>query len=142
MVRKIIVVHKKPQACWLGFTDPDTLCAWVPTLRSATVLSKQADGMPHEIEFELTTGRRYTLAYTYAATDIAKIVRWEPTSDTGDAVRGFARFEPAEHGATQITYELEEGASRTDLERALASADEVLDAFAEWMTDRGPARRP
>lgn len=110
------------------------MCAWVPTLRRATVLSKHHDGMPHEIEFELTTGRRYTLVYSYAATDIAKIVRWEPATDAGDAVRGFARFEPAD-GGTQITYELEDGASRTDLERALASADEVLDAFIEWMTD-------
>ena len=134
MVRKVIVIPRKPQACWRGFTDPETLCTWVPNLRAATVIAIR-EGMPAEIEFELATGTRYTLAYSYASTDVAKIVRWEPRDGADVAVRGFARFEPSDDG-TKITYELEEGPSRSDYERAVASSDEVLDAFQWWMADK------
>lgn len=134
-VRKVIVIPSPPQACWRAFTNPETLRAWIPNLSKATVLSKHPDGMPSEIRFELSTGRTYSLSYGYAGTDIAKIVRWAPLKDQGDAVRGFARFEPCEAG-TQITYELEQGESRSERERLLAGADEVLDAFAHWMADR------
>jgi hypothetical protein len=137
-VRKVIVIPRKPQACWRGFTDPATLCTWVPNLRAATVVSTHRDGLPAEIEFELATGSRYTLGYSYAATDIARIVRWEPRQGADVAVRGFARFEPAD-GGTKVTYELEEGESRSDYERAVASSDEVLDAFSWWMVDKHPA---
>ena len=143
VVRKTIVIPRKPLVCWRGFTDPETLCAWVPGLRSATVLEKQADGLPSLVEFELATGRRYTLSYSYPATDVAKICRWTPIMGAEDAVRGFARFEPSEDGGTRLTYELEHGPSRSDLERAVASADEVLDAFTWWieeLQERPPAR--
>lgn len=140
MVRKVIVVPRKPQACWRAFTDPEALCAWVPNLRTATVISKHLDGMPSEIEFELSTGKSYALAYSYASTDIARIVRWEPSAEAGEAVRGFARFEPCD-GGTRITYELEHGEARSEYERAVASADEVLDAFSEWMADASERTR-
>lgn len=91
--------------------------------------------MPAEIQFEFARSRSYSLAYSYAATGIAKIVRWEPRSNEGDAVRGFARFELCE-GGTQITYELEHGDSRTERERYLGSAEELLDAFAHWIAER------
>ncbi len=129
-----IVIPRKPRACWLAFTQVETLCAWVPGLRSARIVSRTPDAMPSEIEFEFSESRAYTLAYTYDGTDTARIVRWYPRSNPTDAVRGWARFEACD-GGTRLEYELIPGAARTDLERHLDNTDELLEAFARWMTE-------
>lgn len=134
MATRTRTIRRKPQACWRGFTDVDTLCAWVPGLRTARLLARDRNGMPSEVEFEFSESRRYVLAYTYEWSGIARIVRWEPRTAATDAVRGSARFEPCDEG-TKLTYELVHGEGRSELERYLASADELVDAFARWMAE-------
>lgn len=137
---KSIVIPRKPQACWLAFTNVDTLCAWVPGLRVARMIARAPNGMPSEIEFEFFQ-RSYTLAYAYEGTDTAKIVRWHPKSHARDAVYGWARFEPCDEG-TLLVYELVHGVDRTELERYLDNTDELVGAFARWMTEgREPSAR-
>jgi len=139
---KTIVIARRPQACWRAFVEVETLCAWVPGLRKVQQITRAPDGMPAEVLFEFAESRQYTLAYSYEATDTAKIVRWEPRTGARDAVRGWARFEAHDEG-TLVTYELEHGESRSDREKDLGSADELLEAFGRWMAEsqERPSRR-
>jgi len=139
MAAKSIVIPRKPKACWLAFTNPDTLCAWVPGLRAARVLARTPNAMPSEIEFEFSDTHVYTLAYSYDGTDTARIVRWFPRKSPSDGVRGWARFEACDDG-TVLEYDVTPGAARTDLERHLDNTDELLEAFARWMTESRPRR--
>jgi uncharacterized protein YndB with AHSA1/START domain len=136
------VIARRPQACWRAFTDVETLCAWVPGLRRARLVTRDRNGMPTEVEFAFAESRIYTLVYTYEATDVAKIVTWRPRIGARDAVSGCARFEACD-GGTLVTYELDHGEARSEIERYLGSADELLDAFARWMAEspERPSRR-
>src|SRR5688572_12395641 len=133
------VIARRPQACWRAFTDVDTLVAWVPGLRRARLVTRDRDGMPAEVEFEFAKSRTYTLVYSYESTDAAKIVKWRPRMGARDAVSGEARFEAAE-GGTLVTYDLVHGEARSETERYLGSADELLEAFARWLAES--AERP
>ncbi|HEU0032596.1 MAG TPA: SRPBCC family protein [Kofleriaceae bacterium] len=117
-------------ACWRAFTDATLLRAWVPGLRTVTVISTAARGLPREVLFEFAESRTYTLVYEYDL--FAKEVRWEPQLGKRDAVRGFARFESAD-GGTRMTYALEEGDGRTDAERSLGDLDVLVASFARWL---------
>jgi uncharacterized protein YndB with AHSA1/START domain len=132
---KSVVIARRPQAVWRAFTAVETLCAWVPGLRSAKEIARDRNGMPTEVQFEYAESRTYTLVYTYEETDVAKIVTWAPRLGARDAVSGMARFELAEGGGTLMTYELHQGAARSDKERFLGSDDEALEAFARWMAE-------
>lgn len=135
MPTKTIVIARRPQAVWRAFTAVETLCAWVPGLRSAKEIARNHNAMPIEVHFEFAESRTYTLVYTYEETDVAKIVKWAPRIGARDAVSGMARFEAAEGGGTRMTYELEHGAARSDKERFLDNDDEALEAFARWMAE-------
>ena len=139
---KTIVIARRPQTCWRAFVEVESLVAWVPGLRKVELIARAPDGMPSEVRYEFAESRTYTLAYTYESTDIAKIVKWEPKTGARDAVRGWARFEPHDEG-TLVTYELEHGEARTEKEKFLANADEMLDSFARWMSEsqERPSRR-
>ena len=128
------VIARRPQACWRAFTEVETLCAWVPGLRRAKLVTRDRNGMPSEVEFEFAESRIYTLVYTYESTDVAKIVKWAPRTGARDAVSGLARFEACE-GGTLVTYDLEHGEARSDVERYLGSAEELLDSFARWLAE-------
>ena len=134
MPAKTVVIARRPQAVWRAFTAVETLCAWVPGLRSAKEIARDRNGMATEVQFEFAESRTYTLVYTYEETDTAKIVKWAPRVGARDAVRGMARFEAAD-GGTLMTYELEHGPARSDKERFLGSDDEALEAFARWMAE-------
>lgn len=138
---KSIVIPRRPQACWLAFTEVTTLCAWVPGLRSARVLALAPDRMPAEIEFEFVFARKYSLEYTYEGTATAKIVRWSPSENAREGVHGWARFEACE-GGTRFEYQVVHGAARTEAERSLDTTEELLEAFARWMTDSSPGDEP
>lgn len=139
MAAKSIVIPRRPQACWLAFTDPETLCAWVPGLRAARVIAVGPDRMPIEIEFEFAEARSYTLVYAYEGTATSKIVRWHPDSNAREAVSGWAKFEACS-GGTRFEYEIAHGAARTELERTIDTTDELLEAFARWMTESRASR--
>lgn len=141
-----VVIARRPNACWRAFTAVETLCAWVPGLRRAQLVTKDHNGMPTEVQFEFAESRTYTLVYSYESTDTARIVRWTPRLGARDAVAGMAKFEPSGEPpevATLMTYELEHGAARSQRERFLASDEELLAAFARWMAEslERPSRR-
>src|SRR5688572_29974380 len=135
MPAKTVVIARRPQAVWRAFTAVETLCAWVPGLRTAKEISRDRNAMPTEAQFEFSESGTYTLVYTYEETDVAKIVKWAPRVGARDAVSGMARFEAAEGGGTRMTYELEHGAARSDKERFISSDDEAIEAFARWMAE-------
>lgn len=124
------VVPRDLDRCWRAFVDAASLAAWVPGLRRARVILVGAGGLPEEILFEFGESLTYSLVYTY---DVAnREVRWEPRAGKRDAVAGFARFDVVEEG-TRITYALEHGDGRTDVQKALGDQTALLDAFSRWM---------
>jgi hypothetical protein len=105
----------------------------VPGLRRAHQLARASNGMPAEVQFEFAESRIYTLVYTYEDTSVARTIRWTPGEGARDAVSGSARFEACTDG-TRVTYELVHGEARSDLERYIDNTDELLAAFARWMS--------
>lgn len=124
------VVPRDPDRCWRAFIDAASLAAWVPGLRRARVILVGANGLPEEILFEFGESLTYSLVYTYDAAK--REVRWEPRAGKRDAVAGFARFEPVEEG-TSVTYALEHGEGRSDVQKALGDQAALLDAFGRWV---------
>jgi hypothetical protein len=125
-------ISRAPDACWRELTDATTFTGWVPGLRRARVIDRDETGLPREVQFEFATSRTYTLVYTYAPA--AREVHWEPRLGKRDAVRGFARCDPSEHG-TNLTYGLEPGDARSEAEQVLGDLEVVVSAFARWMIE-------
>lgn len=115
-------IARPPAACWRRFADVESLGAWVPNLRRVRVITRGADGRPHEVAFELESSS-YTLLYSYD--EAALRVSWTPRTGGRDAVRGEASFAPAEGGCV-MTYQLE-GA------RPVAEPETMVAAFVHWM---------
>lgn len=126
-------IRRSPDACWRVLVDPVLMPAWVPGLRRATVVAVGADGLPAEIHFEFSTSLTYSLVYRYDVA--AREVRFEPRLGKRDGVRGVARIEPTEDGAT-LHYGLELGDGRSPADRALGDAEATAAAFAAWMQAR------
>jgi hypothetical protein len=127
------VLSQPVDACWRAFTDARLLLAWVPGLRSATVISTGSMGLPREILFEFAQSRTYTLIYEYNLA--AREVRWSPQLGKRDAVSGHAKFVETEAG-TQMEYALEQGDGRSEAERAVGDLDVLVAAFAAWMSKK------
>ena len=105
---------------------------WVPGLREAELVERDAAGLPSQVRFRYAAGLNYSLRYTYDAAE--HVVRWEPVDSDEDrgGVRGFARFEPDAEG-TRFTYALEHDQGRKAAERALDNPQQLAEAFARWM---------
>lgn len=124
-------VAPDPTTCFRAFTDARHLTAWVPGLRRADILSKNR-GLAAEVHFEFANELAYTLAYTY---DIARReVRWQPKLGAAAGVSGYARFDEAPSGGTQITYALEHGEARTAADQELGNLAALVAAFASWLS--------
>lgn len=106
-----VLVPREVDQCWRVFTDVALLTTWVPGLRSAQILTMER-GLPEEIHFEFGAFA-YTLVYRYDRANHE--VHWQPKLGKQEGVTGFARFEP-EGAGTRVTYGLEPGASRTEVE--------------------------
>jgi len=119
-----VLVPRTPEACWTQFTDATLLTGWVPGLRKADVIGRNADGTAVEVSFEFDRSLIYSLVYTYDRA--AMEVRWEPRVGRRDAVRGSARFHP-EDGGTRVVCTLDE--------RTEGEAVALLAAFARWMSE-------
>ncbi len=123
-------VPRDPDMCWRMFIDVAALTGWVPGIRRVEVIAKEK-GLPAEVHFEFASSLAYTLVYRY---DLAqRVLAWEPKLGKRDAVTGFARFDPAEGGAT-MTYALEDGDGRSVSERALGDPDVLVAAFVRFMS--------
>jgi hypothetical protein len=123
------VVAREPDVCWRAFIDANTFAAWIPGLRRAQVIQKNADGLATEILFEFGASRTYSLVYTY---DVAKReVTWEPRANKRDAVAGFARFDAFDSG-TRVTYGLANHVGSTQL----GELTELLAAFSAWIATK------
>lgn len=123
-------VARSPDACWRVFVDPVQLHAWLPGLRRARVVDTTPEGLPREIVFEFSASLTYSLVYSYDPD--AREVRWEPRVGKRDAVGGTARFDAFDAG-TRVTYRLQHGDNRTEADRSLDTAAQVVAAFAKWM---------
>ena len=130
-------VARPPDVCWHAMIDIDLLVAWVPGLRRARVIERDAMGRPHEVLFELAA-LSYSLVYTYDAS--AHELRWEPRVGKRDAVRGFARFDACD-GGTHMTYALEQGAGRSAND-ALGDPEQLALAFTRWVESRPEIKQP
>jgi uncharacterized protein YndB with AHSA1/START domain len=125
-------IARPVEACWRAFTDAGALPRWVPGMQAAELVARGQAGLPAQIRFRYAAGLAYALRYTY---DIEqRVVRWEPVDEDGarGGVRGFARFTPVD-GGTELTYALEHAPGRRAPERALDSAELLLETFARFM---------
>lgn len=126
MQTALSVVAREPEVCWRAFIDADTFAAWIPGLRRAQVIQRNAEGLAAEILFEFGASRTYSLVYSYDV--VKREVRWEPRANKRDAVAGFARFDPLDEG-TRVTYGLANHTGHTNL----AELHDLLAAFGAWM---------
>ncbi len=127
-----VFVPRDPATCWKLFTDASLLLRWVPGLRRAQVILVSR-GLAQEVHFEYSDSLAYTLVYSYDADQ--REVSWEPKLGRRDGVAGFARFEPADGGAS-MTYALEQGANRSAVEREQGDLQRIAEAFAAWMREQ------
>ncbi len=126
------VIAQPVEACWRVFTEPTTMTAWVPGLKSAELVAARDDKLPAEIRFEFLGGLEYSLMYSYDVE--GRIVRWRPKFGEKGAVRGYARFDRTDEG-TSFTYALEHDAGRKAAERAFDDPDLIVQAFARYMAE-------
>jgi hypothetical protein len=108
--------------------------AWIPGLRKAAVITRDERGRPHEVLFEFSTSRTFSLVYTYD--DAQREVRWEPQLGKRDAVRGSARFDAHDDG-TRMTYVLEPGVVSRD--RVVGDIEALVASFVQCMHDQRPS---
>ena len=124
------VIARTIDECWHVFSDATVMTKWVPGLVDARLIESTTDGLPLEIQFEFAAAHIYSLVYTYDLD--ARVVRWEPRPGEHGAVRGYARFEPAD-GDTTFTYALEHDVGRKAPERWLDNPKQLVSAFQQWM---------
>ncbi len=128
-VSRVSVVHWPfaPERCFEAFIDVAMLPTWLPWLRRARVVTRDAQGRPSEVSFELGSKLSYTLSYRY---DDQRGVAWEPRAGRKDAVRGQATFEPEGDGC-RMTYTVEPAQASRD--RPEEDAARIVAAFAAWL---------
>lgn len=133
MPTAVIDIARAPDECWRALTDPALFPAWMPGLRKAEVLSREAGGLPHEVRFERAPALVYSLVYSY---DLAtRTIQWEPHDHVRDAVRGSIRID-AHAGGARLTCRLEQGAGRKTGDLSQGSVHSIMGAFARWLEAR------
>ena len=132
------------QHCYERFCSVVELPQWVPTILSAQVRTRHADGSVEEVEFSRRDPSgdvtQYTLAYSFDATK--RRVAWQPREERPNGVRGYAVFEAAPEGC-KVTYALDHGSAfGTDREQHQRLANQALDAFQAWLEGKRPSKFP
>ena len=125
-----LTLKKSPRRCFDAFTDPRFLVAWVPELRRAVTVERDADGRPLHVKFELGESLSYSILYSY---DLARLrIDFRPGVGAREAVTGFAEF--AEHpDGCEMIYAVATGPGR-GAEASAAGDPAVLAAsFARWV---------
>ena len=129
------LIPRPPESCWREFTDAGRLLAWLPGIRRVQVVATTPEGLPLEVAFEFGGSHTYSLGYQYDAA--TRTVAWSPRSGQRDAVRGSARFDPADAG-TLVTYTVEDALVRPAAGRTPDDPAAILEAFAHWMARTRP----
>ena len=101
-----IEIAASPEACFEAILDYETFPSWQSAVKSAEVLSKDAEGRAERVAFRVDAKLRevgYTLSYSYEA---PHRVSWDFVEGDGvEHVEGEYRFEAA-GAATTATYVL------------------------------------
>jgi ribosome-associated toxin RatA of RatAB toxin-antitoxin module len=88
--------------------DFDAYPDWVGNLEEVEVLARDRRGRGTRVAFRLATPwgeQAYTLAYRYQPRDAG--MSWTYVEGTLDDLAGSYALEPADDGATRVTYQLE-----------------------------------
>jgi uncharacterized protein YndB with AHSA1/START domain len=135
-----ISIAASPDRVWAIATDLERYPVWTHDVKDVRVVSRDADGRPHDVEFRTSAlGRstHYTLRYDYTGSP----TRLSWTMVKGDIQRsidGTFRFEALDDGGTRVRYDLAielvvplPGFVKRRAERRILNAIKELKAFAE-----------
>ena len=101
-------VFASPAEVMAVVADFDAYPDWVGNLEEVEVLHRDRRGRGTRVAFRLATPwgeQAYTLAYRYLPKDAG--MSWTYVEGTLDDLAGSYALEPAEDGATRVTYQLE-----------------------------------
>lgn len=102
-----ITVDAPAAAVMAEIADLESYPEWTGSVRSVTVLSRDASGRPRQAEFVLDAGvikDSYTLDYTWQ--DDHEVTWTLVTAQMLTAMDGAYRLRPAPAGGTEVEYEL------------------------------------
>lgn len=125
---------------WAIATDLERYPVWTHDVKDVVVVSRDAEGRPHEVAFRTAAlGRttHYTLAYDYSGAP--NRLAWTMVKgDIQRSIDGAFRFEPTPDGGTSVRYDLAielvvplPGFVKRRAERRILNAIKELKAFAE-----------
>ena len=101
-------VQATPAEVMAVIADFEAYPDWVANLEEVQVLRRDRRGRGTRVAFRLGTPlgqQRYTLAYRYRPRDAG--VSWTYVEGTLEDLAGAYSLEPADDGATRVTYQLE-----------------------------------
>jgi ribosome-associated toxin RatA of RatAB toxin-antitoxin module len=101
-------VYATPAEVMAVVADFEAYPDWVGNLEEVEVLARDRRGRGTRVAFRLGTPwgeQAYTLAYRYQARDAG--MSWTYVEGTLEDLAGSYRLEPADDGATRVTYQLE-----------------------------------
>ena len=102
-----INIAAAPERVWQIATDVERYPEWARDIKSVTVLSRDAEGRPAEVEFRASAlGRstHYTLRYDYA--EAPGVLAWHMVKgDIMRSIEGAYHFSPSGSG-TDVRYDL------------------------------------
>ena len=109
MATEHMVVAAPPEHCFAVVCDVERYTEWAADIKEVIVTRRDGEGRPLEVTWRAGAFGRstsYTLEYDYA--DAPRTLAWRQTAgDLTAKLDGSYRFEPADHGGTEVTYLLE-----------------------------------
>jgi len=135
-----ISIAASPDQVWAIATDLERYPVWTHDVKDVRVVTRDADGRPHEVEFRTSAlGRstHYTLRYDYSGAPSR--LGWSMVKgDIQRSIDGAFRFEALDNGGTMVRYDLAielvvplPGFVKRRAERRILNAIKELKAFAE-----------
>lgn len=124
-------------SCYAAFCAVEKIPEWVDLVAQVNVETRDAEGRPEEVWFEVIEPaggpHRYTLHYAY---DPARHrVLWRPGRNADAGLHGVATFDSLDdETGCRLTYTIKLGDDRESTRAAaMAQAEAVADAFARWV---------
>jgi hypothetical protein len=138
-------IHRSPGRCFERFTDARLLPTWLPGLKRAKIVRKDAAGLALEVLYEFSETLTYSLIYRYDAG--ARRVAWIPGAGKKEAVSGWAQFDAPDSDDDEndddgpeclMRYAIEAPPGSRRGERPVDDmAQEIVKAFVRWV-EAGP----